>query len=212
MSVRVVIALACLCLGTAERAAGQEQNRLAIGVSINHRGSTDPLAHGDVGVGIKWRVGHGEPGWGWHYGLSWYETHLDRSVDRRDVRFGDLRIRPLMGGYGYTHAIGARTLATVKVLGGFAFSGFHSEPDGNGVAPHVRTGFLTPVVKPEISVWHDVSEKFGVGVDIGYIIARPRLTMSGASSQESARFRADTLTLSAGVVYRILARRAESSE
>jgi hypothetical protein len=201
-----MLGLACLCVGTAERASGQEQNNFALGVSVSHRGSTDPLAHGDVGIGIKWRFGHGEPGWGWHYGLSWYETHLDRSLGGNKVEFGDLRIRPLMGGYGYTHAMGARTLVTGKVLGGFAFAGFHSEPPANVAALTVKTGFLTPVVKPEISLWHDVGEKFGIGVDAGYIIARPRLTISGPSVQESAHFRADTLTLSAGVVYRILAR------
>lgn len=206
MTTRVAVGLVCLLVATAERAAGQEQNRFALGVSVSHRGSTDPLAHGDVGIGIKWRIGHGEPGWGWHYGLSWYETHLDRSIDGQNVQFGDLRIRPLMGGYGYTHAIGGRTLATAKVLGGFAFAGFHSEPDESAVALDVKTGFLTPVLKPELSLWHDLGARFGVGVDVGYIIARPHLTISGASIHESQRIRADTLTMSAGVVYRIVAR------
>jgi len=203
---RVAVGLVCIFIATAERAAAQEQNRFALGVSVSHRGSTDPLAHGDVGIGIKWRIGHGEPGWGWHYGLSWYETHLDRVIDGDSVQFGDLRIRPLMGGYGYTHAIGTRTLATAKVLGGLAFAGFHREADPNASALDVKTGFLTPVIKPELNVWHDIGARFGVSVDVGYIVARPRLTISGASIHESHRFRADTLTLSAGVVYRILSR------
>jgi hypothetical protein len=197
----VAAGVACLLVGTAERAAGQEQNKLAVGISLSHRGSTDPLAHGDIGVGFKWRIGHGEPGWGWHYTLSWYETHVDRTVDGHTTEFGDLRIRPVMAGYGYTYALGARTLATAAFFGGLAFPGFHSEPD----ALDVKTGFLTPVIKPELSVWHDVGRRFGIAVDVGYIIARPRLTVSGASIHESSRFRADTLTMSVGLVYRVIA-------
>ncbi len=214
MKARAALAMAVLSMASTN-AAAQEHNRLAVGVNFSHRGSTDPLAHGDFGFGIKWRLGHGDEGWGWHYGLSWYATNIDwlAGGTRAPLALGELKIRPILAGYGYTRAIGPRLLMTTDVVGGLAYASLNVEDNARDAlrqlptgAASVDVGAIAPVIKPEFSIWYDVHPKFGISIDAGYIIARPRVTVSSALLRESRHFRADTFSFSAGFVYRILQR------
>jgi len=200
-------------------AFAQEHNGLAVGINFSHHGSIDPLAHGDFGVGLKWRLGHGDEGWAWHYGLSWYATNIEQAIDvgsgapRTVVPIGELKIRPLLAGYGYTHVIGPRLLMITDIVGGFAYASLDSTDESSAALArlptgpvHLDVGAITPVVKPEFSIWYDVKPRFGVSVDVGYIIARPHITVATGNIRESGRFRADTFSLSAGFVFRLLER------
>src|SRR6185295_20012831 len=69
--------------------------------------------------GLLWRVGHGKPGWGFHWGLSWFSTELDRSIGGNNTEFGKLDVKPFLAGYGYTRKTGRVTL-TAAVLAGYA--------------------------------------------------------------------------------------------
>lgn len=189
--------------------AAQEHNTFAIGAGATHRMSPDPDARGDGGFGLKWRIGHAETGWGWHYGLNWYSTNLDRDIGGRSTPLGELKIRPFLGGYGYTHRLTERLTLAGDVIGGFAFSAIELTPSADA-ALHVPAGQnvrvltgSTPVLKPEVSVWYDLSRKFGISVDAGYILARPKLTIASPGLNETERIRADAFTISSGFVYRI---------
>lgn len=197
-----------MCL-TAAAAAAQEHNTFAVGANVTRRMAPDATAQGHDGFGIKWRLGHDDTGWGWHYGLSWYETSLDRNVGGRTLRFGELKVRPFLGGYGYTHRYTKRLSITGAVLGGVAFSSIELTPQADA-ALHTPSGqtvrvltAMTPVVKPEISAWYDLTKRFGVSVDAGYILARPRLTIATATGRDTGRIRADAFTIGTGLVYRI---------
>jgi hypothetical protein len=204
-----VVCLTLWGLTVAADARGQENNSFAVGGSFTHRVAPDALAHGDDGVGLKFRLGHADTGWGWQYGLSWYSTNLDRSIGGRTTHLGELKIRPLLGGYGYTQSIGERVSVTGKVFGGFAFTAFRITPEAIDAfyalpAQGVRVDpGMTPIIKPEVTLWYDLNGKFGLGVDVGYIIARPRLTITSSLGRESERIRADAVTISTGLVYRI---------
>ena len=98
---------------------------------------------------MLWRFGHGGDGWGWHYGLGWYGMDLDQPAGNDRTRFGELHIRPFMGGYGYTRRVFRRTSVSAKVMGGYAINSFHLGPDFNNAyrqnlgAQGVRTDVST---------------------------------------------------------------------
>jgi len=199
--------LVALALSTSLGA--QENNSLAVGINYTNRLATDPNAHGDGGVGFKTRFGHSETGWGWHYGLNWYSTTVDRSIGQRRTTLGELKVRPILVGYGYTIALTDRLSLTGDVIGGAAYSTFRVTSEAydafhavGAEAVHVRAGF-TPVIKPEASMWYDINRRFGLSLDGGYIIARPPLAVSTSLGREKERFTADTWTISTGIVYRI---------
>ena len=45
------------------------------------------------------------PGWGFHWGLNWYAVKLERAGRRHRDQSGELHVRPVMAGYGYTKVI-----------------------------------------------------------------------------------------------------------
>jgi hypothetical protein len=188
----------------------QEQNRFAFGINYTHRLASEDLAHGNGGLGVKWRLGHSESGWGRHIGLGWYGTDLERMLDGKQVAFGEVKVRPFVAGYGYTHAMTPKLHITGAVVGGLAFSTFEAHTDGTAALQALHPGAFDadvsrfiPVIRPEVSVWYDVRERIGLSVGAGYTVARPKLTVTSGAFRESERLRADSFALSAGLVYRV---------
>jgi hypothetical protein len=206
-AVKFATAVALVLLWTAT-AVAQEENTFAAGVSVTRRFSPDPAAQADNSIGVKLRIRHGETGFGWHYGLGWYSTNLDRTIDGRTVRFGELKVRPFFGGYGYTRRVSPRLLVTADVLGGLASSSIELTAEAEAALQEKTGGVRVatqwmPVLKPEISAWYDLTKRFGISVDFGYVLARPRLTIETSSRFEAGDIRADAFTIGTGLVYRI---------
>jgi len=139
-------------------AFAQEGNRFAIGGSYTKRGVPSPSAHGGQGPGIEWRFGHATEGWGWHYGLNWYSTDIDHNIAGSTTHLGELRMRPLMAGYGYTHLMGPLAL-TFGTVGGYAFTAMDVSREATdaylnrlGVRSVDARTSGAPVVKPELGV------------------------------------------------------------
>ncbi len=61
----------------------------------------------------------------------------------------------------------------------------------------------TIVVKPELSLWRDLSEKMGLRASVGYMVARPQITVSSTAGVDKRRVNADMLMFKVGVVYSI---------
>jgi len=59
------------------------------------------------------------------------------------------------------------------------------------------------VVRPEIGAWYDVGRKIGVTANVGYIVARPRLTVATPIGNDVERLRADAWSVTIGAVYKI---------
>jgi hypothetical protein len=196
-----------LSSAAAASAHAQEGNKFALGASFTARATPDSAARGGQGPGIKWRFGHSENGWGWHYGLDWYALDVDRPAPTPRLELGELHIRPFMGGYGYTHVVG-RVAVTADVIGGYALTSFRMTSGArdalslSGRSADVEVGG-TPVIKPEVETWIDLNRKMGLIVNAGYMIARPRLTMPTTFGSDTRRFRADAMEITFGTVYRI---------
>ena len=165
--------------------------------------------HGSYGPGLLWRFGHDETGWGWHWGLNWYATDLDRTVGGRDTELGELHVRPFMAGYGYTRVI-RRATVTADVIGGYALTNISLTPaardtyrDRLGASSATADASNTLAAKPEIAVWFDVNRKVGINVSAGYMVARPRVTVRSSLGDDDRRVRADMFMIKIGAVYSI---------
>jgi hypothetical protein len=202
-----LVAIAIAAFSSSARA--QEENRLAVGVTYTARAADASGTHGSQGIGFAWRLGHGGTGWGWATGLSWFSADIDRSVGGRSIEIGELRVRPLMAGYGYTYSFG-RTSVSADLVAGYAFASF-SQTTAASEAYRDRLGAEavtihasnTFVVRPQTSVWINMSRRVGVNLTAGYVMARPRITIRTSLGDESVRLRADVIAVSTGLVYRI---------
>jgi hypothetical protein len=169
--------LACLLivLAIARPAIAQSTGKAAIGGAIGTHIAPSSMAGGDrFSVGLLWRLGHSKKGFGWEWGLNWFSSDIDQSVGGTPAfALGELHIRPLMVGYGYTHLIGP-TAIKGSVRGGYAFTSFDTAPTaGDVIRDRLGAHSLTTdaantfVVRPQVSIWRDVSAKVGVNVTAG---------------------------------------------
>jgi hypothetical protein len=189
----------------------KSENRVAIGaefkVKTSDRASKEDYARGQLGPGLLWRFGTPKPGWGFHWGLNWYAVKLERPIGGSVTELGELHIRPVMAGYGYTRVI-RRYSITADVLGGYAMGSFGlSDPAiaayhrALGVAGVTASATNTLLWKPEIGVWYDVNRKVYVNANAGYMMARPDVTIETAAGIDSRKARADQFILKIGIVY-----------
>ena len=196
-------------LTAAVPAAAQTKNRVALGVAVAGKLASGDEAQGTYGPGVTWRFGTSKEGWNIKYGLNWYKAEISRDIANEVQAFGTLRVRPVMVGYGYTHVMGRSSVAG-NVLGGYSFNKFslhdsaasalRTSLGASSVVTDVANAF---VLKPEISMWRNVSEKIGVNFNVGYIVSRPFVTVEADASQERRRIHADALTMSFGIVYSV---------
>jgi hypothetical protein len=190
-------------------AHAQEGNTLAVGVNYTARAADASGAHGSRGIGFAWRFGHGGTGWGWATGLGWFSADINRSVAGRSIELGEVHVRPLMAGYGYTYSFG-RTSVSAELVGGYAFVSFSQAAaasdayrDGLGARSLTLRTSNTFVVRPQTSVWVNMSKRVGVNLTAGYVVARPHLQIRSSLGEESLRLRTDMMVVSAGLVYKI---------
>jgi len=207
ISILTFAAIASVAFASTARA--QEESTLAVGVSYTARAADASGEHGSNGIGFAWRLGHGGAGWGWSGGLGWFSADIDRTVGGQSIDLGELHVRPLMAGYGYTYSFG-RTSVSAQLVGGYAFVSFDqtsaaADAYRDRLGAHALTLHTsnTFVLRPQTSVWINLSKKFGVNLTTGYVIARPRLTVRSSLGEESLRLRADMIVVSSGLVYKI---------
>ena len=186
----------------------QSEGRFALGGEFKTRMAGDDDVRGELGPGLIWRFGQGKPGWGFHWGLNWFGAHLDRSIGDTRIELAKLNVRPLMAGYGYTYKIRRYTLSGVA-LAGYAFSSIDvrdpaiaafSQFGVTGVDVDVSNTFT---FKPEIDVWYDLTRKIDLHGSVGYIVARPDLTVRSSLGEERRSIKADQFMVKLGLAYSI---------
>ena len=209
MRTAAAFVVCALTLATASTAHAQSEGKFAFGAQLSTRTAVGPENGGHRGVSFLWRFGQSKTGWGWHYGLNWFGTDLKRSIGGPNTEFGTLRVRPIMGGYGYTRVFG-RTSVTGKLMGGYAFSSmklsqeamdaYQTRFSAQAITVKASNAF---VVIPEINVWYNVNKKIGIRVSSGYVIARPDVTVTSTAGVDKRRVNADNITFKVGMVYSI---------
>jgi hypothetical protein len=202
---RIGLLLGLIVISTVAHVSAQTEGKFAVGGEFTARMAGDREVRGHLKPGLLWRFGRGKPGWGFHWGLSWFSTDLDRSIGGNNTEFGRLDVRPFMAGYGYTYKVG-RVSATADVLVGYAIGSIEMAPiatdayqnrlGARGLSVESSNTFAA---KPEIGVWYDINRKIGLNVNAGYIIARPDVTVHSSLGDERRGIRADQFILKLGV-------------
>jgi len=200
-------------VSVAAPAHAQIESRFAIGAELTvaataHAPDQD-RGHSSVFPELLWRFGDIQPGFGPHWGLNWYSLDIDRPVGGTATDLGELHIRPIMAGYGYTwlrdrHAISA------NLLGGYAFGSMKLSSTAAD-AYQARMGLQatnadasnTLVFRPEVDYWYDINKLLGLNVNVGYMVARPDVTITTSAGVDTRTARADQFQLRVGLVYSI---------
>lgn len=195
--------LTLLVFGSPLVAHGQTEGRVSVGGSVTLVNPTDDEVDSVVGVGPLVRL-NPRRGWGFAGAFNWFRADLNDPAGG-DADFARLRVRPLMGGIGYT--IGPpRTLVNFLVVAGPSFNSVDFEDDFlarqiGSPAIDVDNSFA---VRPGVSVTHTIRPKVGITGFAGYMINRPDITYRDVAGQSFAeRWQADALVLSVGVVYSV---------
>jgi hypothetical protein len=205
------LALLLTCLAAPARA--QVNSRFAAGadftIAASDRDPSQDHARSQLFPEPLWRFGTTDPGWGVHWGLNWYEVDIDRPVGGATTVLGELHVRPIMAGYGYTWIKG-RNAVTADLLGGYAFGSLSLSPAAAD-AYRTRTGVQatdadasnTFVLKPEIGIWHDINHLLGLNINVGYMVARPEVRVTTTAGVDARTARADQFLVKIGLVYSI---------
>jgi hypothetical protein len=198
-------ALILLCV-TQVRA--QTDSRLAVGASITGRAASSSDSGGSASVGFEWRLGHTRPGWGVENSIfSWFDTDVQGTIGHSALQLGNMRIRPIMAGYGYTWVRG-RAAITGDLVGGYSFNSL--KLDASAAQEYSRRLGATGIdaeatnalaLKPEIQVWYDLNSRFGLRIEGGYLIARPSVVITSSLGEDVHHIRADTFLVTVGLVY-----------
>ena len=207
-----------MLVGTASVAHAQSEGTFAVGLGGGH---SFGVSDGTGGRAILPRVplfriqpppdenGRRPDGWGPQFGLPWYTADLRQPVTQSPVDFGELHVRPIMAGYGYTKRFD-RTAVTARALGGYAFNRLKRSPafDADytkafGAGAITTTVSNTFVVRPDLSVWFDLGKKVGLNVSAGYTLTRPTVTISGPHGFDERHVDADVVTVTVGLVYSV---------
>lgn len=205
----IAVVLAAMMIVPSRAVEAQSDGWLAVGSGIVSRSSRDPGVGDSVGPAFILRVGRGGTGWGMRYGFDWFSTDLERPVQGQAQSFGRLRVRPILVGYGYSIKR-EPALLSLNLKGGYAFSSFNLRPSyaaaystafqAGGVRASAANTF---VIKPEVSLWINLSRKVGLNVSTGYIVARPQVSFASAAGMERRRVMADMFLFQVGAAYTI---------
>jgi hypothetical protein len=205
---RVLAAATALILLFATQVQAQTDSRLAVGASITGRAASSSDSGGSADVGFEMRFGHTKPGWGVENSIfGWFDTDVHGTIGQSVVRLGDMRIRPIMAGYGYTWVRG-RAAITGDLVGGYSFNSLKLDSSAaqeysrrlgaTGIDAEATNAFA---LKPEIQVWYDLNSRFGLRIEGGYLIARPSVVITSSLGEDVHHIRADTFLITVGLVY-----------
>jgi hypothetical protein len=205
---RVLMAAALVLFFFVSRARAQTDSRLAVGGSVTFRAASSDESGGSASGSFEMRLGHAIQGWGVQNSIfSWFDTDVQGTVGPGPIAFGNMRIRPVMAGYGYTWVRGRRAI-TADLVGGYSFNSL--KLDSSAVQEYARRLGATGIdaeatnafaLKPEIQVWYDLNSRFGLKIDGGYLIARPSVVITSSLGEDVHHIRADTFLVTVGLVY-----------
>jgi len=178
MKKRVLVCALLACTITATNASAQivanTVKRVGIGGSAGGYFTFDD----EVNVGSAYGVNFGlapAPGLGPTLGFGWYQGDLILSGVSGDREVGDLRVRPLMAGIGYTWMHG-RVATGVSINAGISFNSIKLNDQYRtffGPGTEVRVDASNSfAVRPQVRVEYAVHKKVGVFSSAGYFFTK----------------------------------------
>jgi hypothetical protein len=170
---------------------------------INPRSSEGDRSTGATFI-YQWHSFHSH--WGPTFALDWHSTDFNQPLGSGSAPLGTLRMRALLAGVGGTRRFG-KLSTSANIVAGYSFNDF---TEANDAAPSFANAGISlvnvsvencVVVRPSVAAWYDVASHVGVGVGVGYIVARPDKTLTTATGSQVQELRADALEVTAGVIF-----------
>jgi len=181
---------------------GALQNRfLAVGGVVGWTGATGSRLDGQESFGPVIRFGAAR-GLGISIGFGWFGADLAAENGGAGTEvIGRVRIRPVMGGVGYTVRDG-RLSITFSAVGGMAFNSIApaDELSGREVPLRVRNSLAWG---SGVSFWIDASSRVAVNVSTGFVMARPEYQMFDGADVVRRRLTADAVLVRVGLAYKV---------
>jgi len=183
------------------------KGRFLVGVNVTH-GLTP-----EDDVGSRWSISpffRNTPrrvGWGPSFGLNWFTGDIAVSIDGRKTTVGEVKVRPVMAGVGYTIGSG-RARTTVSLVGGYAFSDATvtaALPAGTTASIDIDDSW---VVRPNVGVTFALTRRLALVGSIGYIYTNPTVTVNvtqlgRAATNVSGTYRSDYVNITVGTAVSI---------
>ena len=172
---------------------------LAVGASLGWSGPRVTALDTHVSVGPLVRFGSGQ-GFGPAIAFNWFQTSLAGGSTGPDV-ISRIRVRPIMGGVGYTFVSG-RISVSPSVVGGLAFNAL-SVP-GTGEASRIAVGVGRSMVwRPGVSAWLDLNRHTALNLTVGYVVTRLPVTFLEDGRLVKRSLPGDTTIVHAGIAYKL---------
>ena len=168
------------------------------------RGSAD--VENDQGLGLAVRVAKPN-GFGATVGFGTESFDVPATIGGADVSLGKLRLRTLSGGVFYARRAGPLE-ASVGVSGGYGFGSFELTDDARG--RYGRLGLLVTtdatnawIVKPNVSVWRNLTNRLAANVSASYVVARPTIRFEPGAPAQDRTIDASAFQVSAGFGFKV---------
>ena len=181
------------------------QDRFGIGASLTYVAPVDErLTDGSARVVPIIRLEPGR-GWGISGAFNWFATEVDGSLADLRGPLGELQVRPLMVGVGYTLQHG-RVRTTISLVAGPAWNRLKVREEARAalaaldrdVADTLDVASLA--VRPGLGVSVRVAPRLDVTGFGGYLFNRPTFTELRRAGDVPNGWIADAVVLSTGVV------------
>jgi hypothetical protein len=183
------------------------KGRFLAGVTVTHGLTPEDY------VGSRWSVSpffRNTPrrvGWGPSFGLNWFTGDIDVLVDGVRTTIGEVRVRPIMAGIGYT-LDGGRARTTLSLVGGYAFARARvtaALPEGTTASISITDSW---VVRPNVGVTVALTKRLALVGSIGYIYTNPTITvdvtrLGRTAGSASGAYRADYVNITVGTAVSI---------
>lgn len=174
--VLVFAILACAIASTSASAQGipAAARRVGVGISVGGIFPTDDDVNAGLAAGVTLGLAPAT-GLGPTIGLGWYEGDLRLARVSGSARVGQLRVRPLMGGVGYTWVTG-RVATGASINAGISFNSIRVDDMyslGFSSGGEVRGGASNSfAARPQLRVEYAVTRKMGVYSSASYFFTQ----------------------------------------
>jgi hypothetical protein len=185
-------------------AQAQTGRRIALGVGLGlHKYVDSDFTQKNPGISLVYRLAL-KPGVkeGWALEpkatFDWFKTDVRADVGTVDTHIGKLRSIPVLVGAGPSYRHG-RTKVGVAIVAGPSFNHFTADSSTRSTA--VKNSLF---VRPEASVWYDVSSRLGLHAGLSYVYNRPTAETTAGGSTTSAKWKTDHINFSLGFAIGII--------
>jgi hypothetical protein len=199
-----VALLALFTLLPATSALAQLKGSFTVGLGINKIYPQDEELSTNARFGLSFgRIP--THGLGLTGAFNWYDADIAPGPFDGEGRIGEVAVRPLMLGIGYTFVAG-RFGATPSIVAGPSFNKMSIDDarrdrySVEGSSFERKVGVVSLAVRPGLNLTYAVAPRFGLAGFAGYLFNRPKFDVRTPTGTVETTWKTDGFVTSAGIV------------